>query len=96
MNIPVNNPYSQGIIVNYTDGTQLLRRRRLLYTPIGDEEYHTIIQEETLWFISYLHYKDSHWWFAIADANLIVNPFELTLGSILLIPNLSRVQLLLA
>lgn len=84
-----NNPYYNGYIFVLPDGEMTLERETFKYTKSDRDKYYTVVQGDTLWTIAHNAYNDSKNWAIIADANSIENPFELTIGVALLIPDLN-------
>ena len=97
-----NNLYGNGRLIVMDDGSneELLRREKL--SIIGDERdrYHTVKEYDRLDTIAYKYYKNiaedsSKYWWLIADANNIMNPFDLSeyVGTEILVPDLARIRL---
>lgn len=103
LNIRRTNLYGNGYIINFpSDGESLLLRDIINFVPDANDQYHTLIQNERLDLIAYKYYGDAidraaELWWVIADANNIMNPFDLSsfLGKDLLIPDIHKVLLLL-
>lgn len=88
------NPYSTGYIIPLEDGKQILKREKLVYSfAVTRDKTHVVIEGETIFDIAFRWYANSKLWFIIADANNIMNPFELTMGSTLIIPDLDKFKL---
>lgn len=47
---------------------------------------HTVVAGDTLWSIATAAYGDGLWWADIAEANAILNPFDLEAGTVLVLP----------
>jgi len=90
-----NNPYANGFLIEQENRT-LLKRPVIVYPNFtqGDESY-VLKEGDYLWEISYRYYGDSKLWWVIMDVNKIFNPFELTIGQELIIPNLETIKALL-
>lgn len=96
-----NNPYVNGKIVSFTDTEeQLLLRSKMEFTPKIGDTYHMVKEGDRLDLIAYKEYRNrvpdpSKWWWVIADANQIHNPFDLSewVGRELHIPNIDDVLL---
>jgi len=87
------NPYSNGDIIVFDDGSQLLKRNQIEYTPsAGKDVVHTIIENDTIWGIANKFYGDDKWWYIIADANQLYNPLVLEIGMDLIIPDLDVIK----
>lgn len=56
------------------------------FDPSPGDEWYTVKEQDDLLSIARNKYKNSSMWSLIARANQIINPFELTIGDILLIP----------
>lgn len=89
-----NNPYANGRVIVFADGTQKLVRSFVNYTGREGDDYHTVRIDDTITGIAYKYYKNNvlkpeRYWFIIADANNIRNPLDLTAfeGEEILIPN---------
>lgn len=95
MQVNSNNLFITGYITKFKDGTQWLERKYISNFPKPGDKTHTIIDTDTLLSIAKTHYNDCKYWFIIADVNYIENPFELTTGDVLNIPNLQRVKSML-
>jgi len=87
------NPYLNGDIISFDDGSSILKRNTIDYNPsAGKDIVHTVMENDTIWGIANLKYGDDKWWYVIADANGLYNPFILTLGQDLIIPDLDIVK----
>jgi nucleoid-associated protein YgaU len=95
------NMYQTGKVYNFpVEDEQLLLRDKINYTSGLFDKSHTVKQNETIWGIAYEEYRDkvnnpSRYWWIIADANDIFNPFDLTdlVGKDIIIPSISNVAL---
>ena len=89
-----NNPYVTGYSVELpVDQVTVLKRKRLLYnTSSIKDRSHRIVYGDKLWMLAYKYYGDSKFWWVIADVNNIINPFELTVGLDLLIPDIEVIK----
>lgn len=84
----ISNPYITGRFVELHDGTVILKRRQLEYnTSSFNDRSHRVSYGDTLWRLAFKYYGNSKLWWIIADVNNIINPFELTIGVDLLIPD---------
>lgn len=90
-----NNPFITGYVINYKQGDQSLERFTLSYQKSDNDEMHSVTDYDTLWNISFDKYGTSKYWWVLADVNNIFNPFELTVGSNLLIPDINRIKAML-
>tara|TARA_R110002012_G_scaffold176458_1_gene341350 strand:+ start:1908 stop:2204 length:297 start_codon:yes stop_codon:yes gene_type:complete len=87
--------YNAYIITYDKDNQTSLERVKNSYIVKSNEDkVHTVIEGERLDTISYKYYGDSKFWWAIADTNdikdTLINPFQLTSGTKLLIPDLQN------
>jgi nucleoid-associated protein YgaU len=88
------NPYSTGYIIKLEEGKEILKRDKLSYEfAVTRDRTHTVIEGEKLFDIAFRRYQNSRLVFLIADANGILNPFELTTGEDLIIPDLDKFRL---
>jgi hypothetical protein len=101
LDISSNNLYYNGRVI-YFPATQeaLLVREIQTFTPSPGDKYYTLKENERLDLLAYRFYKDevpdpSKYWWAIADANRIYNPFDLAdfVGKDILIPDIQQVKL---
>lgn len=101
--ISSSNLYANGYVIDFSeDGESLLLRDKLVIEPDVNDSYHTVRAGDKLRFIAYDKYKNydskaAQLWWAIADANDIFNPLDLTdwIGKDLRIPDYQKVKLLL-
>ena len=88
------NPYSTGYIVELEDNKQLLKRDKLVYDyAVSRDKTHTVGCGENIYDIAFRHFGNAKLWFLIADANNIFNPFELTAGEDIVIPDIDKFKL---
>lgn len=90
-----SNPYRNGVIFVYQDGEQELSRVIAVWAGAENDKYHNVKKGEELDFIAWKNYKDilekpEWYWWAIADANEIENPLDLSefIGKDLVIPDI--------
>lgn len=88
-----NNPYSIGNIFVFPEGDFLLDRTPIDVDKSIYDKYHTVIDGDTLGKIAFNEYGNSKEWWVIADVNDLYWPFELTLGDLLLIPDIRKVKI---
>jgi nucleoid-associated protein YgaU len=89
-----NDLYSTGYIVQLPDGRQLLKREKYTSNSTTDKDItHTIKDNENIWDIASRYYQDDLYWKVIADVNNIENPFELTPGQEIIIPDIDKAKL---
>lgn len=86
--------YDRGYVINYKEGDQSFHRTPLLYFPSVYDKWHTIREDETLYDISRNYLGSSRLWYLIADANpeVIIDIFDLTVGDVIVIPNISIIK----
>lgn len=89
------NPFITGYIISYKQGDQSLERFKLSYKAGDSDKMHTTTDFDTLWNISFDYYGTSKFWWVIADVNNIMDPFELTVGNNLLIPDMNKIKAIL-
>lgn len=88
-----NNPYFNGVILEFPIGSPLLIRPKLRYTASPNDRLHIVRDGEDLLSIAFKYYGDSKEWHVIADVNDdIINPLELQTGYTLIIPDLVRIK----
>jgi nucleoid-associated protein YgaU len=93
LRLPKENLYSNGYIVDLGEEGMLLKRDRLIYNFKSERDVrHRVTAGETLSSLAYRYYNNSLSWFILADVNNIYNPFNLTPGSILLIPDIDIIE----
>jgi hypothetical protein len=95
-----NNLYQNGQLVSFSDGSQAVFRKILDIPTTVEDKYHPLATEESLDFLAWKYYQDevedpSKFWWAIADANDIIDPFDLSkhVGTEIRIPSITQVLL---
>ena len=78
--------YDNHKIYKFNEGDKNLVRSRFLYKPSINDRVHEVIEGDRLDTIAYKFLGDSKLWYIIADTNDIINPFELEIGQVLIIP----------
>ena len=87
------NLYDRGYLIDYGDGELVLYRSQISYQQAAHDIYHPISEGETLYQIARKYYRSSSMWFFIADVNdNIEDIFDLPVGDLLVIPNVSLIQ----
>lgn len=81
--------YDKAYSLKYPNGDYSLERLTptIIYSDM--DQIHTVMDGETLQSIAYRYYGDSGYWYQIAEANRIINPFsddEFYIGRKLIIP----------
>lgn len=96
LEVRINNLYRNGRLYVFPDTDEMLLIRDK-YQTVGtlEDQYHYLIEGETLDGLAYKYYSDliedsSKFWWILADANDVYDPFDLSpyLGTEILIPNL--------
>lgn len=98
-----NNLYAHALFIQFEDGTQQVVRKRLEWKGETGDRYYSVQKGDELSNIAWRMYLNragdnaSELWWAIADVNGIVNPFDMEswVGRSLLIPDYDKLQLLL-
>lgn len=87
------NIYADGYIVNLDEERKLLKSNPLSYTPSAANDIGYILkEEEKLWDVAFRFYGNSKWWFVLAEVNNIFNPFEIPMGTNLIIPDIDVIR----
>ena len=92
-----DNPYADGIVFEYEDGSQELERNAYNYAISGLEKIHTVSEGETLEGIAYQYYRKmvnnpGRYVVLLAEVNQIDNPLNLSdlTGTQLIIPDVLK------
>lgn len=86
--------YSTGYIITLSDGRKLLKRTKFTYIPTSTKDItHIVKDNDRIWDIAFRYYRNALLYKILADVNDIMNPFELTLGQELIIPDIDKVKL---
>lgn len=88
LRLRIDNPYSRGIVQRFKDETLSLDRFKVDYKPHERDSLHVVQDFDTLSDLAGKYYNNSKFWWVIADANNIDDPFTLTVNSVLIIPDL--------
>ncbi len=95
LTLPSRNIYAKGYIVALADGSSLLKRTPVSYKSSSAKDItHVVRQGDTLYAIAYKYYRDDQWWHVLGDVNSIYDPFTLTAGTELLVPDLDIIKAL--
>ena len=81
--------YDSGFVLHYPNGDYSLEKLIPTIVSSDNDKIHIIMDGETLQSIAYRYYGDSGYWYQIAEANQIINPFsdsEVFKGRQLIIP----------
>jgi len=94
INLPINNPYSRGVVYALNEKEVSLESLPTRYKPLPDDKVHEVISGERLWDLAFKFYGTARWWWLIYKINedKIDDPFELTEGIYLLIPNINAFE----
>lgn len=92
LDLPLDNLYANGYLVVYSDGPAILKRERLGYIPTPRDINHEVVDGDRIDMLAFRYYGNSKYWWAIADINRVLNPFQLEVGSILVIPDINLIQ----
>ena len=82
-NIP--NPNEQGTIIQYSNGDRQIVPN-FEYGSFPEYTNHLVDEDDTILAIANQYYRDTSGWILIVEANNILNPVELEVGSMLIIP----------
>lgn len=102
LELPDNNLYATGRIIDFNDGSNelVLLRDKIVYEADDLDEYHTVKHMDAIDKIAFDRYSKyvedaSKYWWVIADANNIDNPLDLSewVGKDLVIPYFLKVRL---
>jgi hypothetical protein len=88
-----DNPYSNGVILQFEDGEFLLEREPLIVPKTINDRYYTTMEGEKIHDIAFQAWNNAKFYWAIMDANDIDFPFELPDGTSLIIPDINLVKL---
>lgn len=94
LSLRTNNPYSIGVIFSYDEGDFSLEREPINPPKSIGDQYHPVVDGDTLSTLAYKYYQDSKYWWVIADVNVLDWTFELEVGTILMIPDIYQIKLL--
>jgi|SRR6478609_2552160 len=88
LNLSTNNIYARGYIIELEDDQEILKREKISYDPLANKDkVHIVRDGDRIWDIAEDRYGDGKLWYIIADANSLVNPFELETNTSLIIPS---------
>ena len=79
----------------YQDGeSQFLgARSRIDVSPHADDRFHTVVEGDRIDLLAHKYLGDPTLWWVICDFNDIAFPLELTVGAMLRMPSIERVNL---
>lgn len=94
LQVSANDLYATGYQVELPDGRLLLKRNKIVYSPTASKDTtHIVTDNDRIWDVAFRYYKDDKSWGIIADANRIYNPFELEVGTELVVPDFEQTKL---
>lgn len=90
LQLNIENPYAEGFIINYSDGTSSLERDTDdTYTTQPGDKYHTVVDGDDLTLLAGKFYNNSQLWHIIAKANPQIDDiFYLPIGQDIIIPKI--------
>ena len=88
-----DNPYSNGVIIDFGDGEFLLERETLDIPRSINDRYYTTMEGEKLHDIAFQAWNNSKFYWALMDANDLDFPFDLPEGSTLIVPDLNLIKI---
>lgn len=92
LELRTNNPYSVGTVFVFPEGDVLLDRDPIEIPKSIQDRYYTVVDGDTIGTLAFQAYGNSKEWWVIADVNGIHWPFELIVGTTLLIPDINKVK----
>lgn len=85
--------YDRGYLIDFGEGEVVIYRNNISYRQSVYDIYHTIKEGENLLQIARERYGSSSMWFFIADVNdNIEDIFDLSVGDLILIPDVAVIQ----
>lgn len=88
-----DNPYVKGKVLKFRDGRTVLERVPVTYEESGKDKFHIVRDFDTLESLAFLYYGNSKNWWIIADVNKTFFPFELPIGTSIIIPDLDKIKI---
>jgi hypothetical protein len=88
-----DNPYAVGTIIDFGDGELLLEREPIDVPRSINDRYYTTIENEKLHDVAFSAWGNSKWYWALMDVNEIDFPFDIPIGTSLLVPDLEMIKL---
>lgn len=82
--------YKGAVQHKFSDGTIELERTQYKHKNSIGDIIHTIMEGDTLTLLAYRYYGEPLYWYLIADINNVLNPFDLSIGVKLIIPNIKN------
>jgi hypothetical protein len=94
------NMFANGVILNFSDGTQKLQREPLVIIAKEGDDFHTVKEGDRLEQIAWLYWNKKvanaqFYWWVIRDANNVKNPLDLSthIGNEILVPDILRIKI---
>lgn len=89
-----DDPYARGVIIPMADDKMLLKRDKFKYNPTGTNDRTYIVKEgDNIWDIAYSELGNARDWVKIMDVNpTVLNPFEIEVGTELIIPDVDQLK----
>lgn len=81
--VPEGNLYTNGRVIEFDNGEQLLIRDVVEYEPTERDKYHTLTESDELTRLGFKFWRNviknpSKYWWVIADVNKIFNPLDMS------------------
>lgn len=87
-----NNLYQTSIALIHGNEEYQLKRFPISYSPTSRDTFHVVKASDELDYLAHNYYGESKYWWVIADANNIINPWKLEVGTNLVIPDLDYIK----
>lgn len=85
----IDNPYNRGTEIDFSDNEPLLKPSNWVSIPAPDDNYHQVTDYDTLDTLAFEFYGNSKYFWILAIANNMINPFGLIAGTSIRIPNIN-------
>lgn len=92
LRVRTDNPYITGFLVKLADDERALYRNRIKHLPSPNDIYHTVTYADRIDILAFNYYKNSKYWWVIADVNDLLNPLDLEVGQSLIIPDINIIK----
>lgn len=89
------DPYAKGYIIPMAEDRMLLKRDKFKYNPTGtNDRTYKVKEGDNIWDIAFNQLGNSRDWIKIMDVNPTqLNPFDIPVGTELIIPDLGQLKL---
>jgi len=77
--------YTDSVVIKLADGTRWLEPVKLIDAPKSFKKYFAN-ENESLFFIANRFYQETSMWFPIAKYSGVVDPTDIPIGTVLLLP----------